>query len=102
MRPRSRSAFCYYHGYLALSRELQVVRHLGQEGLLQHMVPCDVEELLANRTKLGKDLVLQLIAAWLQEPAAIKALVKFKPARTDYTATELMRTLHDVSRPEVL
>ena len=46
-----------------LIAELQVVRRLGQEGVLQQMVPCDVEQLLASRTELGKDLVLQLIAA---------------------------------------
>jgi Protein kinase domain len=98
---RSRSEYCYRHLYLSMPRELQVVRHLGQEGLLQQMMPCDVEQLLASRAKFGKDLVLQFIAAWLKEPAAIKALAKFKPNGTVYTARELMGTLHQVSRPEV-
>ena len=97
LRARSRSLYCYRHLYLGMPRELQVVRHLGQEGLLEQMM----EQLLASRTNFGKDLVLQLIAAWLKEPAAIKALVKFKPAGNNYTATELMKTLHNVLRPEV-
>lgn len=62
------------------------------------MIPSDVEELLASRAVFGKDLVLQAIAAWLEEPAAIQALVKFKP-QGKYTATDLMHTLHDVRRP---
>ena len=98
-RMRSRSQFCYKHLYLSLPRELQVVRLFGQMGLLMLMIPCDVEQLLASRHKFGKDVVLLFIAAWLKEPAAIKALAKFKPTKNDYTATDLMRSLHAVSPP---
>ena len=76
-----------------------MLRRLSQEGLLQQMIPCDVEQLLASRTEFGDDLVLQLIAAWLKEPAAVKAMVNFKPTRKCYSAKELMCCLHQVSRP---
>ena len=39
------------------------------------MIPCDMEQLLASRTEFGDDLVLQLIAAWLKEPAAVAQML---------------------------
>ena len=87
---RYQSHYCFSHLYLSLPRELQVLRRLSQEGLLQQMIPSDLEQFLASRNEFGDDLVLQLIAAWLQEPAAVRALVNFKPKRTNYSAKELL------------
>ena len=95
---RHRSDYCHPHLYMSLPPELQVLRHIGMNGLHKRMIQCDVKELLDCRAKLGTDLVLLFIAAWLKEPAAIKALANFKPVRPKYTALELMQSLHNVSQ----
>ena len=94
---RSRGDTCYRHRHAKLSLVLKACRRLGRFGLLDLLVPCDVEVFL--KAPIHDDLVLQLIGAWLKHPVAIEALARSRPRGSAYSAAALMKCLHGVLRP---
>lgn len=97
MEARFRGVTCWQHKHATLSLELKACRRLGRFGLLDQLIPCDVEAFL--KAPIHDDLVLQLIGAWLKHPTAIEALGRLRPPRVAYSAAALMESLYGASRP---
>ena len=94
-RSRKRGETCYAHVYAKFSIVLKACRRLGRIGLLQDLVPCDIEAFLAAGP-IHDDLVLQFIGAWLKHPLAIAALSACRPQGSSYSPRDLMNCLHQV------
>ena len=91
---RSRGDTCSRHRHAKFSLVLKACRRLGRAGLLDSLVPCDVEEFL--QAPIHDDLVLQTIGAWIKHPVAVKALGRCRPRERGYSAAALMECLHGV------
>ena len=97
VEPRSRGETCSRHRYTKFSLVLKACRRLGRNGVLDKLVPCDIEAFL--RAPIHDDLVLQLIGAWIKHPKAIEALGRNRPKGRGFTAAALMGCLHQVPSP---
>jgi len=95
-RQRARGETCRWHPYSRFSLVLKACRRFGRLGLLENLIPCDIEAFLAAGC-IHEDLVLQLIGAWLKHPVAIMALNTHCPRGKSYSPWDLMRCLHHVS-----
>lgn len=94
-----RQDYCFKHAYMHLSIEFRVICQASSEGILQHMMPQDVEVFLSTRLMFYRDEALQFIAAWIMEPAAIIALGSLLPAAGTYSGERLSRILQQVRGP---
>ena len=95
--PRIRGDTCGRHRHAKFSLVLKACRRLGRHGLLDMLVPCDVEAFL--QAPIHDDLVLQLIGAWVKHPVAVEALGRCRPKGRNYTAAARLRCLHSVPSP---
>lgn len=98
-RARFRTKFCFGHAYESLGLEFRVIRHLHQEAIMQDMMPLDIQAFLGAQATFNHDLALELIAAWIKEPAAINALMAHRPTSKHYTGAELLISLQQVCGP---
>ena len=94
-----RSPFCFKHAYQGLRIEFRVIRHLWNADVIQQMMPQELQAFLEVKPKLGKDLALELIAAWVNNPAAIKLLAAHQPQITNYKGKDLLISLQQVFGP---
>lgn len=97
MKSRSRGDTCDRHRHAKMSLVLKACRRLGRHGLLDLLVPCDVEAFL--QAPIHDDLVLQMIGAWIKHPVAVEALGRCRPRGRGYSADALMECLHGVPSP---
>lgn len=95
-QPRFRRMFCFSHSYLHLGTEITMIYQASQEGMLQKLVPRDVQTFLSIRDLFWEDEALLFIAAWIMEPIAIVALGSCCPKPSLYSAHELSSCLQEV------
>lgn len=94
----SGTRFCYAHQYLLLPTLHRIVRHWGESGLLEMLVPVDLEILLLPQhlqVLCGKPW-LQFLAFRAKEPGPVSTLLQLAPAKC--TARQLQQCLHQVIR----
>ena len=73
-----------------------MIYQASQEGMLQKLVPRDVQTFLSIRDLFWEDEALLFIAAWIMEPIAIVALGSCCPKPSLYSAHELSSCLQEV------
>jgi serine/threonine protein kinase len=99
LKPRRRGNVCGAHVHTKWSLVLRTCRRLGQKGLLDRMIPCDVHAFLAAK-RVHRHLATQFIAAWLKHPIAIGAFDESLPEKARLSAGGLLQCLHKVSGPQ--
>jgi hypothetical protein len=94
---------CYKHMHLMCPPAFQAIRSLGKSGLLELVVPCDLEALLQG-AKYDSNLAVELLAGWVKDPAAIRSPyihhhIETSNGSAAHTAESLLRVLQKVPRP---
>jgi hypothetical protein len=98
-KPRRKGDVCRSHLHTKWSLVLRTCRRLGQKGLFDRMIPCDVQAFLAAK-RVHRHLTTQFIAAWLKHPIAIGAFDESLPVKARLSAGDLLQCLHKVSGPQ--
>ena len=94
-----RSPFCYKHAYLGLSQGFTVIRTLSDERVLQRMAPQELTAFSKAKDKRGHDIAFELLAAWINDPTAIKHLLTEWPTMECYTGKQLLFGLQQAHSP---
>jgi len=69
---------------------------MSESGILDHMMPLDIQAFLSAQPEFKDDKALELICAWVIEPAAIRLLMVHRPASRRYKGEELFTSLQHV------
>lgn len=95
--------YCFQHCHKKSAPEMQMVKALGDAGLLPQLTPFDVEVFIdaccSYYSKHGNELdpVFEVIAAWLKSPFWVDAWRDLAPG-PDSSAEEILSALHQVIR----
>jgi hypothetical protein len=91
--------FCHRNAYQSLNPVFRVIRQMSVSGLLDRMLPRDIQAFLTALPDFEHDLALELICAWVNEPAAIRLVIAHRPSSRRYTGEDLLVSLQQVCGP---
>jgi hypothetical protein len=98
-KPKVWGKYCYHHSFQGLPLELQMVRLLGHNGVLDIIMPADIAVMaeLEVEPMISNHWLLELLASWMKEPSAVRvfaSLLKERPGPV--TGAFIVHVLHQL------